>query len=182
MEKKNYGTEDKLTTRDNALVKLAISQNPRQIPAGMSLTIEPDQTNSTAAGVASSHIKVRVSDEVPPASYSPQVNSIYSFPITMNISSLIELLSEKANKNQNGSRANVSSIETEGTLISAMNLISRPSSFSIVVKPYPIEEKFEDFCSTDGDPISLVSGGFAAGLSALLIDRLKNRSSTSPKN
>jgi hypothetical protein len=48
--------------------------------------------------------------------------------------------------------------------------------FDVMVKPYPIEEKFKDFWSTYGDPIGLIAGGFAAGLSALLIDKLKSKS------
>jgi hypothetical protein len=44
------------------------------------------------------------------------------------------------------------------------------------VKPYPPLERFEDFWDAYRDLISLVGGGFAAGSSALLIDRLKNRS------
>jgi hypothetical protein len=43
----------------------------------------------------------------------------------------------------------------------------RPSYFSVVVNPYPIEEHFKEFWDTYGAMISLVGGGFAAGLSAL---------------
>jgi hypothetical protein len=57
-----------------------------------------------------------------------------------------------------------------------MSISPRPTSSSIVVNRYPIEELFEDFWSTYGDPITLVRGGFAAGLSALLIDRLTDPS------
>jgi len=56
-----------------------------------------------------------------------------------------------------------------------MSISPRPTS-SIVVNRYPIEERFEDFWSTYGDPITPVRGGFAAGFSPLLIDRLSNRS------
>ena len=174
------------TARNNAFVKLGVVHNSEQIPAGMNITIEPDETNMTADGVATSHINVKVSEQVPPTSYSPQISSTFFFPITIDVSSLIKLLSEQASsissradnvtQNQNSSRANVSSLDTENALISAMSLTPRTSSFSIVVKPYPIEEKFKDFWNTYGGLIGLVGGGFAAGLSALLIDRFKNRS------
>jgi hypothetical protein len=51
-----------------------------------------------------------------------------------------------------------------------------PSYFTVVIAAYPFEEQFRDFWNTYGDLIGLVGGGFAAGFSALLIDRLKNRS------
>jgi hypothetical protein len=173
------------TARNDAFVKLGVQQNSEQIPAGMDITIEPDETNMTADGVATSHINVKVSDQVTPTSYSPQISSTFFFPITIDVSSLINLLAEEAssvrslaanaNRNQNSSGGDVSDLGTEETLISAMSLTPRTSSFSIVVKPYPIEEQFRDFWNTYGGPISLIAGGFAAGFSALLIDRFRNR-------
>jgi hypothetical protein len=174
------------TARNDAFVKLGVQQNSEQIPPGMNITIEPDKTNMTADGVVTSHINVKVSDQVTPTSYSPQISATFFFPITINVNSLINLLTEEAstlkslaedvNENQKSSRGNLSDLETEETLISAMSLTPRTSSFSIVVKPYPTEERFKDFWNAYGGPISLVAGGFAAGFSALLIDRFKNRS------
>ena len=42
-----------------------------------------------------------------------------------------------------------------------------------VLKPLTITEKFKEFWDVWGSPISLIGGGFAAGFSALIIDRLK---------
>lgn len=116
--------------RSNALVKFAIPYNPEQIPDGMTITIEPEETNVTAAGVASSRITVKVSDEVTPTSYSPQVNSTFTLPIIMNSSSFVESLSEKkANESQNSSGINVTSIETKEPYISPMSLSPRQHLF-----------------------------------------------------
>jgi hypothetical protein len=88
----------------------------------------------------------------------------------------IKSVADSGNENQNRSSDNVGNLETEETLIKSMSLTPRTSSFSIVVKLYPIEKWFKDFWNTYGGVMGLVGGGFATGISALLIDRFKNRS------
>src|SRR5918992_1662499 len=135
------------TVRSNAHVELAIMSNHEQDPDGMTITIQPDETNVTAAGGASSRIRVKVSDEVILTSYSLQTNSTFSFSITMNTSSVVESISTKTNKNQNSWGINVTSIDAETPDISPMSLSLRPTPPSIAVKQYTFEEKFKDFWS-----------------------------------
>ena len=73
-------------------------------------------------------------------------------------------------------RGNLDTFRTREGSIATIIESPRPTSLSIVVEPYTIDLRFRDFWDTFGDMISLVGGGFAAGLSALLIDRFKNRS------
>ena len=66
-----------------------------------------------------------------------------------------------------------------------MNLPARgyttaPANLTITVQqPLTLEEQFREFWNTYGGIIGLIGGGFAAGFSALLIDRLKKRSRSS---
>jgi hypothetical protein len=53
-------------------------------------------------------------------------------------------------------------------------------STTIMEKP-SIQEEFEDFWTTFGDPISLVAGGFVAGFTAIVFDRIKNRKKDKPQ-
>ena len=55
----------------------------------------------------------------------------------------------------------------------------RPSYFSIIITPYSAEERFRDFWNTYGGIVGLIGGGFAAGLSALIIDRLRKKGKVS---
>lgn len=161
------------TTIGSPLVELATNN----VPVGINTTIEPDRTYVPVAGVATSHIKVKVSENVTPASYTLPIYSAISFPNdTIDVNSFINFITVEENGIQNTLVGNASSIGGEETAISVMRQSPRPSYFSLVVNPYPIEERFEEFWETYGAMISLVGGGFAAGLSALLIDRFKSRS------
>jgi hypothetical protein len=183
-EEKTIELKINSTARNDAVVELGVQRNSEQIPPGMTITFKPHKINMTADGLATSHINVKVSDQVDPTSYSPKISTTFFFPTTINVRSLVSLLTEQAsfiqkfaeNGNENGNQtSSVSNLDTRETVISAMSLTPRTSSFSIDVMPYSIEERFRDFWNTYGGPISLVAGGFAAGLSALLIDRFKNR-------
>ncbi len=44
-----------------------------------------------------------------------------------------------------------------------------------ILEDLSIQERFKDFWNTYGDPISLIAGGFVAGFTAIVFDRLKNR-------
>jgi hypothetical protein len=43
------------------------------------------------------------------------------------------------------------------------------------LKPLDLSERFKDFWDVWGQPISLIAGGFAAGLASLTFDRMKKR-------
>jgi hypothetical protein len=53
-------------------------------------------------------------------------------------------------------------------------------STTILEKP-SIQEEFKDFWNTFGDPISLIAGGFVAGFTAIVFDRIKNRKKDKPQ-
>jgi hypothetical protein len=53
-------------------------------------------------------------------------------------------------------------------------------STTILEKP-SIQEEFKDFWNTFGDPISLIAGGFVAGFTAIIFDRIKNRKKDKPQ-
>jgi hypothetical protein len=44
-----------------------------------------------------------------------------------------------------------------------------------VIEPLTIQQQIKDFWEIWGSPISLIGGGFAAGLASLVFDRMKNR-------
>ena len=52
---------------------------------------------------------------------------------------------------------------------------SRPSYFTIIVRPYTFAEQFKDSWDTYGDFISLIAGGFIAGVAALVLSSIRNR-------
>ena len=122
----------------------------------------------------------KVSYKIAPGSYTVPIISRISFPatVTLDVNPFIDLPinSTDASRGPNISENNASTLETIRTNITAASISPRPSSFAVVVEPYPFQEQFKDFWSAYGDIISLIGGGFAAGLSALLIDRFRGRS------
>ena len=44
-----------------------------------------------------------------------------------------------------------------------------------VLPPLTINDKFKDFWSVYGQPISIVLGGFAGGFASLVFGRIRNR-------
>ncbi|MGH9980326.1 MAG: hypothetical protein ACRD6U_02090, partial [Nitrososphaeraceae archaeon] len=63
-----------------------------------------------------------------------------------------------------------------GTAATFNETFSMPINLDLsVIKQYSGEEIFSQFWDTYGDPISLIAGGFAAGFSALIFDRIKNK-------
>ena len=156
-----------------------------QAPQGMQIHIEPNQTNVPSAGVATSHIKIKVPDRAEPGSYTLPIISKISFPNTVNVSEIINSLSANITRSSLGASSpndnNRISSRTIGTNVTTSTVFPRPSYFTVVVTENRFDEKFKDFWNTYGGVIGLVAGGFAAGLSALLIDRLKGKSRNKSK-
>jgi hypothetical protein len=67
-------------------------------------------------------------------------------------------------------------LPTQGYTTAAVNFSTTISEKS------SIQEEFKDFWNTFGDPISLIAGGFVAGFTAIVFDRIKNRKKTNHKN
>ncbi len=132
------------------------------VPNG--IEIDPNEISLPSANTPSSHLDIKVSDTVKPASYTLPIHSNISFPVTVDLDPFLRSFNSTLPKDSPLSNITLSTISPI------------PVDFDVIVKPYPIEEKFKDFWSTYGDPISLIAGGFAAGLSALIIDRLKSKS------
>lgn len=44
-----------------------------------------------------------------------------------------------------------------------------------VLKPFDLNERFKNFWDVWGQPITLIAGGFAAGLASLTFDRIRNK-------
>jgi len=132
------------------------------VPDG--IEIEPNEILLPSVDTPSSHLDIKVSDSVKPASYTLPIHSNISFPITVDLNPILSSSNTTLPKGSPLGNITVSTISPI------------PLDFHVVVEPYTPRERFEDFWNTYGDPISLVLGGFTAGLSALLIDRLKNRS------
>jgi hypothetical protein len=88
----------------------------------------------------------------------------YAIPIMANVSTGSAIPSEFM-----GVKRYNSSIPTESFVTTVANLTIR------ILEPFSPSERFREIWDTYGGFISLVGGGFAAGFSALLFDRLKNR-------
>lgn len=50
-----------------------------------------------------------------------------------------------------------------------------------ILEESSIQEEFKDFWNTFGEPISLIAGGFVAGFTAIIFDRIKNRKKDKPQ-
>ena len=161
-----------------ATPRIDLKPDLKQAPDGMGIRIVPDKIEVPPAGVAASHIRVNVSDKVPPGPHTIPIMSTISFPSIVDISPLINSSNNNTvvRQGSNIPENNDSSLATVPTNISLTTISPRPSSFTVIVEPYPFQEQFKDFWGTYGDMISLIGGGFAAGLSALLIDRFRSRS------
>jgi len=147
-----------------------------QIPKDIDISIKPNNTYATPAGITTSLVDVKASDKAHPGPYTIPINSTISFPVTIDVSSVIA--SELAKVNGSDSNAVNSDDSTSGIIgdnISTKIIKSRPSYFTVVVTPYTFDEQFKNFWSIYGDFISLFAGGFTAGVAALTLDRFKRK-------
>jgi hypothetical protein len=165
-----------LRLNSNSLVKSSVHVTTHQIPKGMDISIEPNETPIAPAGITRLRMNVKTTDDVRPGPYTIQLDSSISFPATIDVGSLITSEFAKINRtDSNNGKSNISPSGLVDSNITTRIINSRPSYFTVIVKSYPFSEQFKDFWSTYGDFISLVGGGFTAGAAALAIDRLRNR-------
>jgi hypothetical protein len=154
-------------------------------PQGLEISVSPNRTNNTAGGMTSSFVKVKAKDDTNPITNNIAISSNISFPIAFDTSEFVgeKESSIRGNKIPITEDLNRDEIKANGpnqsTSISSTNYTSStdlpPSYFSVIVSPYPSEERFKDFWTTYGGVISLIGGGFAAGFSALIIDRVRKK-------
>jgi hypothetical protein len=166
-----------LRLNSTSVVKPLVHFELGQIPKDIDISIRPNRTYATPAGISTSLIDVKASDKAHPGPYTIQINSTISFPVTIDVSSVIASSFAKAKLNGSDSNAGVSDVSPSriiGDNISSKIIKSRPSYFTVVVMPYTFEDQFKNFWSIYGNFISLFAGGFTAGAAALTLDRLKN--------
>jgi len=120
-----------------------------------------------SAGVATSHITIRASDNAAPGSYTLPIISKISFPITINSLSanINESLGASPTTDNNSINPRIPPAK-----LTTSTIFPRASYFTVVISSCPFEEKFRDFWNTFGELIGLVGGGFAAGLLLIVID------------
>lgn len=124
--------------------------------SGIQVMPELGKLNRSAVGVEPLSFHVEVPQNIQTGEYA--------IPIMANISTGSAIPSEFM-----GVKRYNSSIPTESFVTTVANLTIR------ILEPFTLSERFKEVWDTYGGFISLVGGGFAAGFSALLFDRLKNR-------
>jgi hypothetical protein len=130
----------------------------------------PNKTYVPAGGVATSLVNVKASDKAAEClrnvkASDKEAECPYTLPIYANISfPKIDFLDV--------------GLDNSATITDKIStsIIPTPSYFTVIVKP-PLnwEEKFKGFWETYGEVISLIGGGFAAGFTALVFDRVRRR-------
>jgi len=161
------GETETIELKVNSTTPITFTQPSAVLSVGSApdgIEIDPNEISLPSANIPSSHLDIKVSDTVKPASYTLPIHSNISFPVTVDLDPFLSSFNTTLPKDS----------PLRNLTLSTISPI--PVDFDVIVKPYPIEEKFKDFWNTYGDPIGLIAGGFAAGLSALLIDKLKIRS------
>jgi hypothetical protein len=157
-------------TNSNTIVNPLLNISQIDEPQGMEISINPYRTFIPPGGIATSLIKVKANDR---AVIGPHTIGIYphiSFPITFDATALLTEFGKSVSKFSQTSKNLVLDIHNKSS-----EIIPRSSYFSVIVNSYSPQEQFNDFWSTYGGILTLIDGGFAAGFSALIIDRIKNR-------
>ena len=153
---------------------------------GIEISVNPNRTFIPPGGIATSLIKVKANQSADLGPHTIGINSHISFPITFDATALSTELSRKTQqipifKSMSlDSKSTFSEPHNPGNLtLNTFNkgsaITPRPSYFSIIVSSYSLGERFKDFWETYGGIIGFVAGGFVAGFSALIIDRIKNK-------
>jgi hypothetical protein len=177
-EEKNF----LLNLNSTKFVDAIVDLNPIP-PRGFNIDFAPNPFNVSRTGIATSQLKMKVSDGVRPGPYRFPVKSSISLPGTIDFSKVFQSAIQSiynfthlSTEGKNGAAANLT-INNINNLNSTLSL--QPFYITAVVAPYSWwREGFSDFWDIYGDFLSLLGGGFAAGFSALLIDRFKKK----PKN
>ena len=187
-----------LRANSDSLVKPLLSFSKPKETENLEISISPNITYIPAGGLATSLVKVKADDDAEPGPYNIGIYSNISFPITLDAtallgagklsilqrlvsasqqplipSNILELDSETTIKTQSLNQSLNASILDNNNASSV--IFPRPSYFSVIVNSYSLEDRFKDFWNTYGDVIGLISGGFAAGFSALIIDRVRKQ-------
>lgn len=111
----------------------------------------PSERDIPPIGIATSLLNIKASENALPSPHTLQIFANLSFP-TQYI----------------GGQSPIRTIISEN--------ITENSNLAItILEPLSFAEKFRDFWSTYGDLVSLIGGGFAAGIAALVLDRLRKK-------
>jgi hypothetical protein len=175
-----------LRTNSSTIVNPLLSIPQVDKSHGLEISINPNRTFIPPGGMATSLVKVKANDS---AEIGPHTIGIYphiSFPITFNAAAVSTEFSRKVQQTPIFAARIFESKNTadfkqtpDNSILNIQNksseIIPRPSYFSVIVNPYSLEERFKDFWNIYGGMLSLIGGGFAAGFSALIIDRIKNK-------
>lgn len=181
-----------LRANSSSLVKPLLSISKVNEPQGVDISISPSSAYIPAGGMATSLVKVKANDSAEPGPRNIEIHSNISFPVTFNAAELVGVrelgirestiqvaraLDSEASEIQGLDQSQNNSSTGSNNMSSIIS--PRPSYFSIIITPYSAEERFRDFWNTYGGIVGLIGGGFAAGLSALIIDRLRKKGKVS---
>jgi hypothetical protein len=175
-----------LRTNSSTIVNPLVSISKVNASRGIEISVNPNRTFIPPGGIATSLIKVNANQSADLGPHTIGIHSHISFPITFDASVLSTELSRKTQQihmltaRSFGSNGLSGESHNPGNLMlntfnKSSAITPRPSYFSIIVSSYSLEERFKDFWDTYGGVIGFVAGGFIAGFSALIIDRLKNK-------
>ena len=124
--------------------------------SGIQVVTERGNLNGSEFGVEPESFNIKIPENAQTGEYA--------IPLLANISTGSAIPSEFV-----GVRKYNSSIPTEGFITALANLTIK------VLEPLTPSERFKEGWDTYGGFISLVGGGFAAGVTSLLFDRFKDR-------
>lgn len=166
-----------LRLNSTSLVKPLVHFSLNDLPKDLVVSIKPNKTYATPAGITTSLIDVSASESARTGPYTIQINSTISYPVTIDVNSIVASEFSKVTQSSvNGTQSNVSpSTDIITDSISTKIIKSRPFYFTVLVTSFTFDDQFRSFWSAYGDFISLIAGGFVAGFTALVFDRIRRK-------
>lgn len=141
-------------------IKSSIGSTPKVVDflpvnySGIEIIFDPEELNKPYYDTSPAPFRLNIPSDAPVGQYT--------VPLIANIS-------VQSTFPSGFFRLSDFNVPTQGYTTAIVNF-----STTILEKP-SIQEEFKDFWNTFGDPISLIVGGFVAGFTAIVFDRIKNR-------
>jgi len=104
-------------------------------------------------GIGTSQLHIKASDNVQPSHHTLQILGNVSFPVQYTRGT--------------DQKSELSTVKFESMTVNTNSAVT-------ILNPLTDEEKFSNFWNVYGGAINLVAGGLAAGISALVIEKLRN--------
>jgi hypothetical protein len=129
-----------------------VSFATNKIDAIENATFVPNGLDLPRFGIGTSQLHIKASKNAPPSYYTLQILGNVSFPVQY---------------------VNGSDQKSEPSTAKFESMTVNTNSAVTILNPLTDEEKFSNFWNIYGDAVNLVAGGLAAGISAIVIDKLR---------